>query len=133
MVAQRLFALETQVRFPLEAIFCSTHIILVANTESDKHWTLKYQSIDGLTIEMLTDIRFKNTLIGFSARKISKQAVAHHTFVASQSLYCLKWWYCCLENETIERPQTWPVMHLVYVPCTYVGKFKHKISSQFWL
>jgi len=38
----------------------------------------------------------KDTWIGFSTRKIVKQAGAHHTFMASQTMYCLKWQNCCL-------------------------------------
>jgi len=63
------------------------------------------------------DWYIKDTWIGFSGKNIAKQDVAHHTFVTSRVLCCLKWqnYYLKLmsgsENETFERSQSWPVMH----------------------
>jgi len=56
--------------------------------ESDKHQTLRYQSVDG----QYRDAHwYKDTWIGFSTKNNGKRAVVHHTFIASWIMGCLNW------------------------------------------
>jgi len=59
-------------------------------SEGDKHWTLSFYQLIRMGYR---DAQWyiKDTWIGFSARKIAKQAVACHTFMASRMMGCLKW------------------------------------------
>jgi len=63
-------------------------VLNVINTElRDINWLMGY-----------TDVHWyiKDTWIGFSARNIAKQAVVHHTFMASQMLGYLEYLNYCL-------------------------------------
>jgi len=41
----------------------------------------------------------KDTWIGFSTRKIAKQALVRHTFMASWTMCCLKWFKCRISSQ----------------------------------
>jgi len=75
--------------------------IFLFNNFSNAHYIVKVTNTGLRDIKQLMGYRNaqwynKDTWIGFSARKIAKQAVVHHIFKASRTMGCLKWWNYCL-------------------------------------